>query len=87
MKAISPKTIKRSFAVQEKTLSRKDKLGKQLQKDLGVIVDSAAKQLLPGVMVTVLEVEGNTRFRFGESVFKFLKLKRQREGLSYSARQ
>jgi ribosome-binding factor A len=40
-----------------KTVGRKDKLGKQLQKDLGEIIDSAAQQLLPGVMVTVLEVE------------------------------
>lgn len=32
-------------------------MGKQLQKDLGEIVDSAAQQLLKGVLVTVLEVD------------------------------
>ncbi|MFT5480665.1 MAG: ribosome-binding factor A, partial [Bacteroidia bacterium] len=35
---------------------RKEKLGKQIQKDLGEILDAAAKQILKGTMVTVLEV-------------------------------
>ena len=36
---------------------RTDKLGRQLQKDLGEILDSAAQQLLNGTLVTVLDVE------------------------------
>ncbi len=82
MKAISPKTIKRSFAVQEKTLSRKDKLGKQLQKDLGVIVDSAAKQLLPGVMVTVLEVEVTPDLGLAKVFLSFLNSKDKEKDLA-----
>ena len=59
----------------QKTLSRKDKLGKQLQKDLGEIVDSAAKQLLPGVMVTVLEVEVTPDFGLAKVFLSFLNSK------------
>ena len=59
----------------QKTLSRKDKLGKQLQKDLGEIVDSAAKQLLPGVMVTVLEVEVTPDFGVAKVFLSFLNSK------------
>ncbi len=35
---------------------RTDKLGRQLQRDLGEIIDAATKQLLKGTMVTVMEV-------------------------------
>jgi ribosome-binding factor A len=56
-------------------LGRKDKLGKQLQKDLGEIVDSAAKQLLPGVMVTVLEVEVTPDFGLAKVFLSFLNSK------------
>lgn len=38
-------------------MSRKDKLSKQFQRDLGEIIDAAAQQLLNGTMVTVLEVD------------------------------
>lgn len=56
-------------------MSRKDKLGKQLQKDLGEIVDSAAKQLLPGVMVTVLEVEVTPDLGLAKVFLSFLNSK------------
>ena len=49
--------IVRSFVKKNRLLSRKDKLGKQIQRDLGEIIDSAAGQLLRGTMVTVLEVD------------------------------
>lgn len=35
---------------------RTDKLSKQIQRDLGEIIDAAAAQLLEGVMVTIMEV-------------------------------
>ena len=40
-----------------KMAKRTEKLARQLQKDLGEILDSAARQLLNGAMVTVLEVK------------------------------
>jgi ribosome-binding factor A len=35
---------------------RTDKLAKQLQRDLGEIIDAATKQLLKGTMVTIMDV-------------------------------
>lgn len=64
------------------TLSRKDKLGKQLQKDLGEIVDSAAKQLLPGVMVTVLEVDVTPDLGLAKVFLSFLNSKDKEKDLA-----
>jgi len=36
--------------------TRQQKLAKQLQKDLGAILDAASRQLFPSVLITVMEV-------------------------------
>jgi ribosome-binding factor A len=56
-------------------LGRKDKLGKQLQKDLGEIIDAATQQLLNGVMVTVLEVEVTPDLGMAKVFLSFLNSK------------
>jgi len=66
----------------KKALSRKDKLGKQLQKDLGEIVDAASKQLLPGVMVTVLEVEVTPDLGLAKVFLSFLNSKDKEKDLA-----
>ncbi|MBO6517145.1 MAG: 30S ribosome-binding factor RbfA [Bacteroidia bacterium] len=56
-------------------MNRKDKLGKQLQKDLGEIIDSASKQLLKGTMVTVLEVDVTPDLGLAKVYLSFLNSK------------
>lgn len=56
-------------------MSRKDKLGKQLQKDLGEIIDAAAQQLLNGTMVTVLEVDVTPDLGLAKVYLSFLNSK------------
>ncbi len=56
-------------------MSRKDKLGKQLQKDLGEIIDAAAQQMLKGTMVTVLEVEVTPDLGLAKVFLSFLNSK------------
>ncbi len=58
-----------------RTLSRKEKLGRQLQKDLGEIIDAASAQLLKGTMVTVLEVDVTPDLGLAKVYLSFLNSK------------
>ncbi|MCB9262027.1 MAG: 30S ribosome-binding factor RbfA [Flavobacteriales bacterium] len=62
-------------------MSRKDKLGKQLQKDLGAIIDAASKQLLQNVMVTVLDVEVTPDLGLAKVYLSFLNSKDKKADL------
>lgn len=57
------------------TLSRKEKLARQLQKDLGEIIDAASSQLLKGTMVTVLEVDVTPDLGLAKVYLSFLNSK------------
>ena len=52
-----------------------------MQKDLGEIIDSAAQQLLPGVMVTVLEVEVTPDLGLAKVFLSFLNSKDKEKDL------
>ncbi len=80
-KLIRFSSLYRSFAAKYNDLSRKDKLGKQMQKDLGEIIDSASQQLLNGVLVTVLEVEVTPDLGLAKVFLSFLNSKDKEKDL------